>query len=111
MSSHKASYEKWHTAISALGLKHRHTCTLFNNKQQVSLEEQNDACVCGRLKRSHSYERKSISQSNVQKNSRSCSVYQEYENSCGILYNPYESRLTKVKTIYFLFVEKTFLFV
>ncbi|CAF1357505.1 unnamed protein product [Rotaria sordida] len=98
MSSHKTSYEKWHAAISNSDLQHRSTCILFSKQQQlqqVSLQQQNDECGCGCLKTSHSYEGQSKSQSNDRWNSESCLTLIEHVKSFGILYNPYESRVTK----------------
>jgi len=114
MSSPKKLYDKWHTAISELDLERRRTCILFNKQhglQQVPLlQQQNDKCSCGRLKRSHSYEGASKSEINDNWNLRSCSALIEDTKNFGILYNPYESCLTKVKRIYFLFVDEHFSF-
>ncbi|CAF1176442.1 unnamed protein product [Rotaria sp. Silwood1] len=104
MSSHKASYEKWHDGISKLDLKQRRTCILYSKQQQLQQallqQQQNDTCGCGRLRRSHSYENLSesppISPSNDRWNYLSCSKPIEDTKNFGILCNPYESRLTKV---------------
>jgi hypothetical protein len=109
MSCHKTSFIDWHAKISELGLTHRPTCILFNKQEQLQQvpfqQQQNDKCGCGRLKKSHSYEGQPKSRSDEKWNSESCSNRIEDMKNCGVLYNPYESRLTKVKTIYFRFVE------
>ncbi|CAF3831458.1 unnamed protein product [Rotaria sordida] len=98
MSSHKASYEKWRASISDLDLNHRRTCILFTKQQQlqqVSPQQQNDKCGCGRLKTSHSYAGLPRPQRNDNWNYATCSELIEDTKNFGILYNPYESCLTK----------------
>ncbi|CAM4890296.1 unnamed protein product [Rotaria socialis] len=97
MSSHKVSYEKWHDGITRLGLKHRPTCILFSKEQPLPPEQhQNEKCGCGRLKRSHSYVGQPKSQNVDKWNYQSCSKQIEDMKNFGILYNQYESRLTKL---------------
>ena len=113
MSSHRESYRAWRTAISALDLHYRRTCTSFTKGQEfqrVSLQEQNDKCGCGRLKRLHSYNDLSESQDNEKWNSESCSTSIKDTGNFGILYNPYGSTLSKVTRVYFLFINENFSF-
>ncbi|CAF1470710.1 unnamed protein product [Rotaria sordida] len=99
MSSHKISYGKWDAAISETGLKHRRTCILFTKQQQlqqVSPQQQNDECGCGRLKTSHSYAGLPRPQRNDNWNYATCSELIEDKKNFGILYNSYEACLTKL---------------
>ena len=109
--SHQTLYQKWHKNISDLELQHR-TCNKFSKEQQLPpLRQQKDGeCGCGRWERLHSYEGKPNSEEVSEWNFATFTLPLEGIKTCGVLYNPYEQCLTKVKRMYFPFVDENFSF-
>lgn len=103
MASHKASYKQWHASIIKWNLTMRPTCILFSEQQVGPQPQEDEKCGCHRLKNSHSYQGDPVSQNDAKWNSESCTKLIEDKKNFGILYNPYESCLTKVKAVYFIF--------